>query len=91
MVRSSSHLLKYLIETLQHLEQRGIDSRSLTENIGTTTPGGKLIFHIFGSLAEFERALIAERTQVGLAAACACGHNGAVQREAPVMTRKSLL
>ncbi|HLW01621.1 MAG TPA: recombinase family protein [Ktedonobacterales bacterium] len=68
--------LKHLIETIQDLEQRGIGFRSLTENIDTTTPGGKLIFHIFGSLAEFERALIVERTQAGLAAARARGRKG---------------
>jgi DNA invertase Pin-like site-specific DNA recombinase len=68
--------LKHLIETIHDLEQRGVGFRSLTENIDTTTPGGKLIFHIFGSLAEFERALIVERTQAGLAAARARGRNG---------------
>jgi len=47
--------------------------RSLTESIDTSTPGGKLIFHVFGALAEFERDLIRERTQAGLAAARARG------------------
>lgn len=68
--------LKHLIDTIQLLEQRGVGFRSLTENIDTTTPGGKLIFHIFGSLAEFERASIVERTQAGLAAARVRGRNG---------------
>lgn len=68
--------LKHLIDTVQDLEQRGVGFKSLTENIDTTTPGGKLIFHIFGSLAEFERALIVERTQAGLAAARARGRKG---------------
>ncbi|HEY7419379.1 MAG TPA: recombinase family protein [Ktedonobacteraceae bacterium] len=68
--------LKHLIETIQRLEQRGVGFKSLTENIDTTTPGGKLVFHIFGSLAEFERALIVERTQAGLAAARARGRKG---------------
>jgi DNA invertase Pin-like site-specific DNA recombinase len=68
--------LKHLIDTIQDLEQRGVGFKSLTENIDTTTPGGKLIFHIFGSLAEFERALIVERTQAGLTAARACGRKG---------------
>lgn len=68
--------LKHLIETVQDLEQRGVGFKSLTENIDTTTPSGKLIFHIFGSLAEFERALIVERTQAGLAAARARGRKG---------------
>jgi DNA invertase Pin-like site-specific DNA recombinase len=51
-------------------------SKSLTENIDTTTSGGKLIFHIFGALAEFERNLIRERTQAGLTAARARGKTG---------------
>jgi len=68
--------LKYLIEVITRLNERGIGFRSLTEQIDTTTPGGKLIFHIFGSLAEFERDLIRERTQAGLAAARARGRQG---------------
>jgi len=68
--------LKMLIETLTLLSERGIGFRSPTEQIDTTTPGGKLIFHIFGSLAEFERDLIRERTQAGLAAARARGRKG---------------
>src|SRR5215217_7924799 len=53
--------LKHLIETITALSQRGIGFRSLTEQIDTTTPGGKLVFHVFGALAEFERDLIRER------------------------------
>src|SRR5579884_4419743 len=68
--------LRHLIETATALQQRGIGFKSLTEQIDTTTSGGKLIFHIFGALAEFERALIRERTQAGLAAARARGRNG---------------
>jgi DNA invertase Pin-like site-specific DNA recombinase len=68
--------LKHLIETIQHLDSRHIGFKSLTENIDTTTSGGKLIFHIFGALAEFEREIIRERTQAGLTAARARGRRG---------------
>jgi DNA invertase Pin-like site-specific DNA recombinase len=68
--------LKDLIETLNLLKDRGVDFISLTEKIDTTTPGGKLIFHLMGALAEFERDLIRERTNAGLAAARARGHVG---------------
>jgi DNA invertase Pin-like site-specific DNA recombinase len=61
--------LTHLIELLKDLQGRGIDFISLTEQIDTTTPGGKLIFHLMGALAEFERDLIRERTNAGLAAA----------------------
>ncbi|MBL8658909.1 MAG: recombinase family protein [Rhodospirillales bacterium] len=65
--------LKQLIETVEALAARGIGLRSLTEAIDTTTSGGKLIFHIFGALAEFERGVIRERTRAGLDAARARG------------------
>src|SRR5437868_10492177 len=68
--------LRHLIDRLLDLDQRGIGFKSLTESIDTTTPGGKLIFHIFGALAEFERDLIRERTNAGLAAARARGRLG---------------
>jgi DNA invertase Pin-like site-specific DNA recombinase len=68
--------LPHLITTMTDLEEWGIGSKSLTENIDTTTSGGKLIFHIFGALAEFERNLIRERTQAGLTAARARGKKG---------------
>src|SRR5262245_35282166 len=55
--------LPHLIETVMGLEQRGIGLRSLTEQIDTTTPGGRLIFHVFGALGQFERDLIRERTR----------------------------
>jgi len=61
--------LTHLIELLKGLQERGIEFISLTEQIDTTTPGGKLIFHLMGALAEFERDLIRERTNAGLAAA----------------------
>lgn len=68
--------LKNLIEMMNRLEERGIGFQSLQESIDTTTSGGKLIFHIFGALAEFERNLIRERTKAGLAAARARGKKG---------------
>lgn len=70
--RSTQHLL----ETVKHLQDRGIEFKSLQENIDTTTSSGKLIFHIFASLAEFERDIIRERTQAGLSAARARGRVG---------------
>jgi len=68
--------LPHLITTMTDLLERGIGFKSLTEKIDTTTSGGKLIFHIFGALAEFERNLIRERTQAGLTAARARGKKG---------------
>jgi DNA invertase Pin-like site-specific DNA recombinase len=65
--------LKQLIETVEGLEQRKIGFKSLTEAIDTTTSGGRLIFHIFAALAEFERSIIRERTLAGLSAATARG------------------
>ena len=68
--------LKHLIDVVAALAERGIGFKSLTEQIDTTTPGGKHIFHVFGALAEFERDLIRERTHAGLAAARARGRLG---------------
>src|SRR5919199_1111952 len=68
--------LRHLIETVTGLEQRGIGFKSLTEAIDTTSPGGKLVFHLFGALAEFERDLLRARTQAGLTAARARGRRG---------------
>jgi DNA invertase Pin-like site-specific DNA recombinase len=68
--------LKQLIETVEMLSEREIGFRSLTENIDTTSSGGRLIFHIFGALAEFERSIIRERTTAGLVAARARGRVG---------------
>lgn len=67
---------KHLIETITKLNNRKIGFKSITENIDTTTSGGKLIFHIFGALAEFERDIIRERTNAGLLAARARGRKG---------------
>ncbi len=68
--------LKHLIETITTLEDKRISFQSLQESIDTTTSGGRLVFHIFAALAEFERNLIQERTQAGLQAARARGRKG---------------
>ena len=68
--------LKQLIELMNSLQEEGVGFKSLTEQIDTTTSGGKLIFHVFAALAEFERDLIRERTRAGLAAARARGKKG---------------
>lgn len=75
--------LKQLIEAALDLQARGIGLKSLQEQIDSTTPGGKLVFHMFGALAEFERDLIKERTQAGLSAARARGRVGGRK---PVLT-----
>ena len=61
---------------MQLLDERGIYFKSVQESLDTSTPGGKLIFHVFGALAEFERDIIRERTMAGLAAARARGRKG---------------
>ena len=68
--------LPHLIETVSALEALGVGFRSLTEVIDTTTPGRRLIFHVFGALGQFERDLIRDRTKAGLAAAAARGRKG---------------
>ena len=81
--------LPHLIETVTELAKRGVGFRSLTEAIDTTTPGDRLIFHIFGALGQFERDLIGERTRAGLAAAAARGRKGGrkYRGQAPTGTR----
>ncbi|MAG65164.1 MAG: recombinase [Pseudomonadales bacterium] len=68
--------LRELVQIVTDLEQRGVHFESLTEKIETGSAAGKLQFHVFAALAEFERALIRERTQAGLAAARARGRAG---------------
>ena len=68
--------LRHLINVVTELSDRGVGFRSLQENLDTTSSGGKLVFHVFGALAELERDLIRERTQAGLAAARARGRKG---------------
>jgi len=82
--------LRHLIETITALHERGVGFKSLTEQIDTTTSGGKLIFHVFAALAEFERDLIRERTQAGLAAARARGKQGGRPRSAAVADAKQV-
>lgn len=68
--------LRELIELVNELDERGVEFRSLRESLDTTTPGGRLVFHVFGSVAEFERDIIRERTMAGLEAARARGRKG---------------
>jgi DNA invertase Pin-like site-specific DNA recombinase len=75
--------LKQLIETVTMLGERGIELRSLKENIDTTTSTGKLMFHIVGAMAEFEQDVISERTQSGLEAARAHGRPKAIAKIEP--------
>ena len=86
--------LKQLIETVEALERRKVGFRSLTEAIDTTTSGGKLVFHIFAALAEFERSIIKERTRAGLDAARKRGRKGGrppALKEADLVAAKALL
>lgn len=68
--------MKHLVEFIAELEKKGVGFRSITENIDTTTSGGRLVFHLFGALAQFERDLIRERTKAGLTAASERGRSG---------------
>lgn len=79
--------LPHLIETVAGLERREIGFRSLTEAIDTTTPGGRLVFHLFAAFGQFERDLICERTRAGLGAAAA---RGRTDGRRPVMTEEKL-
>lgn len=79
--------LKHLIEVITSLNERGVYFSSLQENIDTSSSGGKLVFHIFGALAEFERDIIRSRTKAGLDSARARGRVGGRPR---VMTRSQV-
>lgn len=83
--------LPHLVETVRDLVTRGIGFKSLQENIDTTTSGGKLIFHIFASLAEFERDIIRERTHAGLSSARARGRKGGRPKGVDEKKRKAAL
>ena len=68
--------MKDLVARIEELAERGVGFMSLQEAIDTTSAGGRLVFHVFGALAEFERELIRERTLAGLASARARGRKG---------------
>jgi DNA invertase Pin-like site-specific DNA recombinase len=82
--------LKHLIETITNLNNRKIGFKSIQENIDTTTSGGKLVFHIFGALAEFERDIIRERTNAGLQAARGRGRLGGRPKAKTLNTPKKV-
>ena len=79
--------LRHLIEVVGELDERGVALHSISEGLDTSTAGGRLVFHVFGALAEFERELIRERTVAGLAAARARGRKGGRPK---VMTAEKL-
>jgi len=79
--------IKELIELVNELKDRGVGFRSLRESLDTTTPGGKLVFHVFAAMAEFERDVIRERTMAGLEAARARGRKGGRK---PVMDERKI-
>ena len=80
--------LKNLIELVSELDSGGVAFQSLQEAIDTNSPGGKLVFHIFGALAEFERNLIRDRTQAGLVSARARGRKGGRPKTLDIERRK---
>jgi DNA invertase Pin-like site-specific DNA recombinase len=83
--------LRDLIELAAELSQRKVAFKSLQESIDTTSPSGKLVFHLFGALAEFERNLIVERTKAGLAAARARGRLGGRPKALDDKKREALI
>lgn len=86
--------LRQLISFVEELSRRGVHFRSLTDNIDTSTPGGRFFFHIMASLAEMERELIVERTRAGLKAARALGRTGGRRRlmtDGKILAAKHLL
>ncbi|MCG7493303.1 recombinase family protein [Thalassobius sp. Cn5-15] len=86
--------LPHLIEIMDHLKANGIEFQSVTEAIDTTTPGGRLLFHVVAAIAEFERDLIRERTHAGLKAAREKGRVGGRPRQMTqekIMAAKELL
>src|SRR5436190_12949184 len=82
--------IRHLIDVITQLQGRGVGFKSLTESIDTTTSGGKLIFHVFAALAEFERDIIRERTHAGLTAARARGRKGGRPKAAALADAKKV-
>jgi DNA invertase Pin-like site-specific DNA recombinase len=83
--------LPHLIEVVNWLADKGVDFHSLSESIDTSSSGGRLIFHIMGALAEFERSLISERTRAGMRAAKESGiHTGRPAMLTPVQLKQAL-
>ncbi|MBA4142469.1 MAG: recombinase family protein [Nitrosospira sp.] len=80
--------MKQLIETIESFQEQGIGLKSLQDPIYTSSPSGKLVFHIFAALAEFERGVIRERTTAGLRAA---RERGRVGGRPPALSAKDLL
>jgi len=83
--------LKNLIQWITELEEQKVAFKSLQESIDTTTPSGKLVFHMFGALAEFERNLIRERTMAGLTAARARGKLGGRPAKVDLAMQKKIV
>ena len=83
-----AHSIQQLIETIEDLRVRGIRFRSLTEALDTTTAQGRLVFHMFGAFAEFERSLIRERTQAGSQPLVALAAREGVRRNSPTTTSR---
>ena len=82
--------LRHLIETVTQMNERGIELRSIKEQLDTTTPTGKLMFHIIGAMAEFERDIIRERTTAGLEAARVRGRKGGRPKATETIKPRSL-
>lgn len=83
--------LPHLVSVVGDLQARGVEFRSLQESIDTTTPGGRLVFHVFAALAQFERELVRERTKAGLQAARARGRCGGRKHKLDAAQRTTLL
>jgi DNA invertase Pin-like site-specific DNA recombinase len=83
--------MRHLLQTIRDLEVRSVEFRSLQEHLDTTTPGGRLVFHVFAAMAEFERDLIRERTRAGLEAARKRGRRGGRRHKLDAAAIKALV